>query len=93
VIGFVFAAVIGSPLAHAFNRYRGGSYEVRSIGTSFAKIQDNILSMVIQHHQGDINMAKLLPGKTQRPQLLALGQNIIKAQSSEMQQMHTWQKQ
>ena len=58
-----------------------------------ATFDKEFLSIMIQHHQEAINMAKLLPSKTQRPQLLTLGQNIIKAQSSEIQQMQTWQKQ
>ncbi len=58
-----------------------------------ATFDKEFLSMMIHHHQEAINMAKLLPGKTRRPQLLTLGQNIIKAQSPEMQQMQTWQKQ
>jgi len=58
-----------------------------------ATFDKEFLSMMIQHHQEAINMAKLLPSKTQRPQLLTLGQNIIKAQSAEIQQMRTWQKQ
>lgn len=47
--------------------------------------------MMIQHHQQAVNMAHLIPGKTQRPELVELGQNIIKTQSSEIQQMQTWQ--
>src|SRR5260370_4734807 len=61
--------------------------------THNATFDKEFLSIMIQHHQEAINMAKLLPSKTQRPQLLTLGQNIIKAQSSEIQQMQTWQKQ
>ncbi len=48
--------------------------------------------MMIQHHQQAVNMAHLIPGKTQRPELVELGQNIIKTQSSEIQHMQTWQK-
>src|SRR5260370_14110309 len=54
-----------------------------------ATFDKEFLSIMIQHHQEAINMAKLLPSKTKRPQLLTLGQNIIKAQSSEIQQIQT----
>ncbi|GCF10065.1 DUF305 domain-containing protein [Dictyobacter arantiisoli] len=49
-------------------------------------------SLMIQHHQQGINMARLIPGKTQRPELLKLSQAIIQAQSAEIQQMKGWQK-
>ncbi|EFH88423.1 DUF305 domain-containing protein [Ktedonobacter racemifer] len=49
-------------------------------------------TMMIQHHQQAINMAKLLPEKTQRPELVTLGQNIVSTQSQEVQQMQSWQK-
>ena len=57
-----------------------------------ASFDTQFLTMMSQHHQAAINMANLLPSKTRRPELLQLGQNIIQAQSAEIQQMQTWQK-
>jgi len=37
-------------------------------------------------------MANLIPAKTQRAELLKLGQDIIKAQTGEIAQMQGWQK-
>jgi uncharacterized protein (DUF305 family) len=58
-------------------------------GTTFDK---QFLPLMIQHHQQADNMSNLLPSKTQRPELLMLGQVIIKTQSAEIQQMQAWQK-
>ncbi len=37
-------------------------------------------------------MANLLPSKTQRSELVKLGQNIVKTQTAEIEQMKGWQK-
>ncbi len=50
------------------------------------------LKMMTDHHQQAVNMANLLSSKTQRPELLKLGQDIIKTQTSEISQMKDWQK-
>ena len=50
------------------------------------------LKMMIEHHQQAVNMANLIPAKTQRAELLKLGQDIIKAQTGEIAQMQGWQK-
>lgn len=50
------------------------------------------ITMMIEHHQSALNMANLLPARTQRPELLKLGQDIVKSQSAEITQMQGWQK-
>ena len=47
--------------------------------------------MMTSHYQEAVNMATLLPTKTQRPELLKLGQNSVASQSAEIQQMKGWQ--
>lgn len=49
-------------------------------------------TMMIQHHQQGVNMANLIASRTQRPALTQLGQNIIKTQSAEIQEMKNWQR-
>lgn len=58
-----------------------------------AQFDEMFLQMMITHHQQAVNMANLLPAKTQRPELLKLGQDIVKAQTAEIEQMKGWQKQ
>ncbi len=50
------------------------------------------LRMMIEHHTQATNMASLIPSKTQRPELVKIGQDIIKSQSAEIEQMKGWQK-
>ncbi len=57
-----------------------------------AEFDRMFINMMIPHHQSAVMMAKLIPEKTQRPELVKLGQDIIKAQTTEIEQMQNWQK-
>ncbi|HEX2916371.1 MAG TPA: DUF305 domain-containing protein [Chloroflexia bacterium] len=57
-----------------------------------AAFDKQFITMMIAHHQQAVSMANLLPSKTQRPELLKLGQDIVKTQSAEIAQMQSWQK-
>ncbi len=57
-----------------------------------AEFDKLFIAMMITHHQAAVNMANLVPGKTQRPELLKLGQDIVRTQSDELAQMKGWQK-
>ena len=48
------------------------------------------IEMMIEHHQGAIDMANLIPSRTDRPELRKLGVDIISAQSSEIEMMQSW---
>lgn len=45
---------------------------------------------MIVHHQSAIDMAKLVPTQTKRPELLTLSNNIITAQNKEIDEMKQW---
>ena len=45
------------------------------------------------HHEGAIDMARLVPQSTSRPELLKLASDIISAQTSEIQMMSQWKTQ
>lgn len=50
------------------------------------------LMMMIEHHQQAVNMSQLVKAATtQHAELLKLGQDIIKAQTGEIDQMKNWQ--
>jgi len=57
-----------------------------------ATFDQQFLTMMISHHQAAVNMANLIPARTQRPELVQLGQNIVKTQSAEIQQMQGWER-
>ncbi len=50
------------------------------------------LEEMIVHHQGAVDMAKELLKNTKRPELLKFGQDIITAQSGEIEMMKSWLK-
>lgn len=46
---------------------------------------------MINHHQGAIDMAKLIDANTKHDELKTLGQDIISAQTKEIDMMQAWQ--
>jgi uncharacterized protein (DUF305 family) len=51
----------------------------------------NFLSMMIAHHQGAIDMAKLADKNAKRQEIKDLSKGILSAQSKEIDEMQTWQ--
>lgn len=49
------------------------------------------LSGMIAHHQGAIDMAKLVQANAKHDELKAMANDILSAQSKEIDQMQTWQ--
>lgn len=49
------------------------------------------IRQMIDHHQMAVNMSGLLPDKTKRPELLKLGQDVVRTQTAEIEQMKAWQ--
>lgn len=50
------------------------------------------LEGMITHHEGAIEMAKELEGKTERPELLALSHTVVSTQNAEIETMNGWLK-
>ena len=57
-------------------------------GSDFDK---TFIEMMIQHHQGAIEMAKLSETRADRQEIKTLSQNIIAAQEKEIADMKQWQ--
>ncbi|GHP01138.1 hypothetical protein KSF_111850 [Reticulibacter mediterranei] len=57
-----------------------------------AEFDKLFIDMMIKHHQQAVSMAQLIPDKTQRPELVQLGKNIVQTQSAEIKEMQGWQK-
>ncbi len=51
------------------------------------------LDEMIVHHQGAVEMAQILLQETRRPELIKLGNDIITAQTQEIQMMRDWRSQ
>ena len=56
-------------------------------GADFEKM---FLSMMIEHHQGAVEMANLVPDRAKHQELKDLGGNIIRSQSKEIKDMTGW---
>ena len=50
------------------------------------------LTGMIPHHQGAVEMARLVPARTQNAAVRQLAQEIIKSQSTEINQYRAWLK-
>jgi uncharacterized protein (DUF305 family) len=48
------------------------------------------MSMMIPHHQGAIDMARLVPDRATHPELTDLSKNVIESQAREIDTMHGW---
>lgn len=48
------------------------------------------MQMMIPHHEQAIEMAELIPGRTDRQELCDLGPEIIDVQDGEIEMMHEW---
>lgn len=61
-------------------------------GKTGDELDKAFLAGMIEHHQGAIDMAKLLKAGTKRPELQKMADDIITVQSKEIQMMQDWQK-
>lgn len=57
-------------------------------GTEFDK---EFLSQMIIHHEGAVEMSKMVLSSSQNPELIKLANDIISAQNKEIQMMKDWQ--
>lgn len=62
-------------------------------GKSGAEFDKAFLSEMIVHHEGAVEMAKQVLERSTRPELRTLAQDIIEAQTKEIQMMRTWETQ
>lgn len=50
------------------------------------------IEMMISHHEGAVDMAKLIPDRAKHTEIKQLGEAIITAQTKEISDMQQWQK-
>lgn len=61
-------------------------------GKTGDEFDKDFLAQMIVHHEGAVDMAKLVLSTSKRPELLKLANDIISAQEKEIAQMKEWQK-
>ncbi len=59
-------------------------------GKSGEEFEKAFIDEMIVHHEGAVDMAEMLLQKTKRPELVKLGNDIINAQTSEIEMMREW---
>ncbi len=57
-----------------------------------ADLELSFINEMIVHHQGAIDMAQILLNGTERPELIKLSEDIITAQTNEIEMMNTWKR-
>lgn len=62
------------------------------LGKTDAQYDKRFIDMMVQHHEGAINMAKDALQKAQHPEIKQLAQNVIEAQEKEIHQLKAWRK-
>lgn len=61
-------------------------------GKTGADLEKTFLEEMIVHHQGAVEMAQTLLKDTKRPELVKLGNDIVTAQTGEIEMMKGWLK-
>lgn len=61
-------------------------------GKTDAELEKAFLDEMIMHHEGAIEMSRALLAGTNRPELVKLGNDIITAQTGEIEMMKGWRK-
>ena len=57
-----------------------------------ATFDQQFIDMMVPHHQGAVEMAKVAQQRAQRPEIKAMAADIIKSQDAEIAQMKDWRR-
>jgi uncharacterized protein (DUF305 family) len=83
----------GSHDANAQEKKSGSDLMTESLQQLTGKeFEAGFLNQMIQHHRGAIEMAKMVPSHTKRPELNELANRIILSQGKDIRQMTQWLK-
>ena len=64
----------------------------RSSSTGDAPFDQQFIDMMVPHHQGAVEMAKIAQQRGEHAEIKAMAQDIISSQSSEIEKMRGWRK-
>jgi len=100
IIGFLLGGLLVS-LGGTIIHKRGASSDTMTMSSMTASLQgktgDNFdkafLSEMINHHQGAIDMANLAQQNAKHSEIKDLAGTIVTAQTNEITQMRSWQRQ
>lgn len=82
-------AMMGDDMMDDDSMSMGGMVEALN-GKTGDELDKAFLELMIEHHQGAVDMAKMLTNSAHE-ELKVMGENIISAQTTEIEQMKKWQ--
>lgn len=103
IVGFILGGLVVSTAALFFeddpknSSSQTSTAEHNQIATNKLKalkgddFDKAFMAEMLQHHQGAIDMAKLTESNAKHSEIKQLGQDIMSAQSREIDMMQTWQ--
>ncbi|AUT00212.1 DUF305 domain-containing protein [Nostoc sp. CENA543] len=77
---------------HDMNHSGSNHNMAMDLGPADANYDLRFIDAMIPHHQGALNMANVAKQKSTRPEIKQLADEIIKAQTQEINQMKQWRK-
>lgn len=85
-------AVDHSKMDHDNMNHNGMDHSAMKSDADAAKAPYDLqfIDTMIHHHQGAVDMAKMIEGKTQNPDLIKFGKQIVADQEKEIAQMKDW---
>jgi uncharacterized protein (DUF305 family) len=60
--------------------------------TKTAPFDQQFIDMMVPHHEGAIEMARIAEQRSQRPEIRQMASDILRTQASEIEQMKAWRK-
>ena len=96
IIGFILGGLIVSIAAVTIEKPKGNSMTMQDMTSSLqGKTGDDFdkvfIEGMIEHHQGAIDMANLAKTKAKHQEIKSMADDIISAQSKEIDLMQSWQ--
>lgn len=61
-------------------------------GATSAPFDQQFIDMMVPHHQGAVEMAKIAQQRAQKPEIKAMAADIVGSQTSEIEKMKGWRK-
>ncbi len=90
ILGYFIGVAQNPPMEHQMSMAMHDMTNTLGSATD-ANFDQTFLREMIVHHEGAVTMAQDVLKRSQRPELRKLAEDIIAAQTSEIQQMKLWQ--
>jgi uncharacterized protein (DUF305 family) len=71
-----------------------GASSIMSTGASTKSVpfDQQFIDMMVPHHEGAVEMARIAEQRSQRPEIRLMASDILRTQASEIEQMKAWRK-